>query len=91
MSDFFELLPDETFTDTEPRFVRVREWERLTGMGPRTAQDLVGLGQLKAVRVGRALLIDYRHGIRWLESRPAAVLRPQKRPPSRRSATSPSP
>jgi hypothetical protein len=84
MNDLAEPLQEETAASTEPRYVRAREWERLTGLGPRTTQDLVGKGELKAIKVGKAMLIDYRYGLEWLGNRPSAQIRPQKRPPPRR-------
>ncbi len=45
------------------------------GMGRRTTYDELGLGNLKAIKVGARTLIDVEAGLAWLRSRPAAVIR----------------
>ena len=71
--------PEEDTSAEPPFYVRPQEWIRMTGIGQRTTLDLIGEGHLRAVKVGRATLIDYRHGLEWLRNRPPAQIKPQAR------------
>jgi hypothetical protein len=44
-------------------------------MGRRVVYNEIGAGNLKAIKVGAHTLIDVQHGLAWLGSRPAAVIR----------------
>jgi hypothetical protein len=63
-----------------PRFATIDNWCAISGMGRRVTYDELGRGNLKAIKVGARTLIDVQHGLAWLGSRPAAVIRaPRKR------------
>jgi len=61
-----------------PRFGGIDTWCLLSGMGRRATYDALGHGHLKAVKVGTRTLINIEKGLAWLESQPAAQIRPQK-------------
>jgi hypothetical protein len=64
----------------EPKFATIDGWCALTGMGRRVVYDLLGTGDLKAVKVGARTLVDCEHGLAYLRSCPAAVIaRPKPR------------
>jgi hypothetical protein len=48
-------------------------------MGRRHSYDLLAAGKLRAVKSGTRTLIDVDHGLKYLESLPAAVIKPQSR------------
>jgi hypothetical protein len=58
-----------------PKFATIDNWVALSGVGRRSTYDLLGSGDLKAVKVGARTLIDVEAGLAWLRSRPAAVIR----------------
>jgi hypothetical protein len=70
-----------------PQFATIDNWCNLSGMGRRTVYDELGLGNLKAVKVGARTLIDVEAGLAWLRSQPAPVIRP----PQKREAVTPRP
>lgn len=61
-----------------PKFGGIETWCALTGMGRRATYDALGHGHLKAVKAGTRTLIKIDEGLAWLESLPAAQIRPQK-------------
>lgn len=72
--------------DPEIRYVRPKRWSEISGVGERATGDLIANKQLRAVKVGRAVLIDLDHGLKWLAAQPAAQRTAQK-PRTRRAAT----
>ncbi|MGH7156011.1 MAG: hypothetical protein ACREF3_18955 [Acetobacteraceae bacterium] len=66
-------------TDLIPRFATIETWTALTGMPRRTVYDNLAAGHLKAIKCGRRTLIDVEHGLAWLRSQPAAVIRMSRR------------
>lgn len=67
-------LPNSTTAESrvEPKFGTVDTWCRLSGMSRRITYDKLGLGYLKARKVGSRTLIDIEHGLAWLRSLPPA-------------------
>ncbi len=61
-----------------PKFGSIDTWCALSGMGRRATYDALGHGHLKAVKAGTRTLINIEKGLAWLESLPAAQIRPQK-------------
>jgi hypothetical protein len=69
-----------------PKYATIENWLVISGMGRRTTYDELGLGNLKAIKVGARTLIDVEAGLAWLRSRPAAVIR-GPRPATQRTPT----
>jgi hypothetical protein len=65
-------------TSLSPKFGSIDTWCLLSGMGRRATYDALGHGNLKAVKAGTRTLINIEKGLAWLESLPAAQIRPQK-------------
>jgi excisionase family DNA binding protein len=63
----------------QPKYCSITQWCEMTGVGRRTVYDLLGSGDLRAIKVGSKTLIDCEHGMAWLRSRPPAVIRPPRR------------
>jgi hypothetical protein len=61
-----------------PAFATIDSWCAISGLGRRVTYDELGRGNLKAIKVGARTLIDVPHGLAWLRSRPAAVIRAPK-------------
>ena len=73
-------LPAPATYSLPPRPLPVRatvtDWCALSGMGRSTTYEALGRGDLRAVKVGTRTLIDVAHGLAWLDSLPAAAVRP---------------
>jgi hypothetical protein len=61
-----------------PKFATIDNWCAISGMRRRTTYDELGLGNLKAIKVGARTLIDVEAGLAWMRSRPAAIIRAPK-------------
>lgn len=59
-----------------PAYAPVPEWCRISGMGRSKTYEGLGVGDLRAIKVGARTLIDVSHGLAWLKSLPPAVIRP---------------
>ena len=59
-----------------PAYATVPEWCRLSGMGKSVTYEMLGVGNLRARKLGARTLIDVPHGLAWLDSLPAAAIRP---------------
>lgn len=59
-----------------PAYATVPEWCRLSGVGRSRTYELLGTGQLRAKKLGNRTLIDVTHGLAWLDTLPAAAVRP---------------
>jgi hypothetical protein len=68
-------IPSAAETPPRPAYCTIENWISLSGMGRRTTYDELGLGNLKAIKVGSRTLIDVEAGLAWLRSRPPAVIR----------------
>ena len=51
-----------------PRLLSVRAIAEQTTLPPSTVYDLVASGSLPAVRIGRALRVDERDVLRWIDA-----------------------
>ena len=59
-----------------PAFVTLPNWCALSGMGRSSTYEALGRADLRAVKLGTRTLIDVAHGLAWLDSLPAAKVRP---------------
>ena len=59
----------------QPRYCSITRFCEMSGLGRRTIYDLLGSGDLRAIKVGTKTLLDVEHGLDWLKSRPPAVIR----------------
>ena len=59
-----------------PEYTTIPNWCALSGMGRSATYEALGRGDLRAVKLGTRTLIDVPLGLAWLDSRPAAVIRP---------------
>jgi hypothetical protein len=58
-----------------PAYCSIDNWLNMSGMGRRSTYDELGRGNLRAIKIGSKTLIDVEFGMKWLRSRPAAVIR----------------
>ena len=58
----------------QPKFATYANWVKLSGLSLTTTYDLLSRGQLRAVKVGKRVLIDVDHGLAWLAAQPRAEL-----------------
>ncbi len=71
-------LKDEvatTVVPARPAFSTIDGWGALTGMSRRMTYNLLGTGDLKAIKSGGRTLVDVEHGLAYLRSLPAAQIR----------------
>lgn len=61
-----------------PAYAKPDAFASITGLGRRKIYEMLGEGQLKAVKCGAATLIDVKHGLSVLSSMPAAKIRAPK-------------
>lgn len=66
-----------------PAFATIETWCTISGLSRRVTYELLGIGDLRAVKRGKSILIDVAHGLAYLRSLPPARIRP---PASRRAA-----
>lgn len=55
--------------DEHALLLRVEEVGRLMGLGSTKVRELIGSGELEAVRIGRAVRVPRRALTRWLDAR----------------------
>src|SRR5690242_4619844 len=60
---------------TRPKYGPLQTWLALSGLGRSKTYELLGNGTLRAVKVGKRLLIDVEHGLATLDALPAAEIR----------------
>jgi hypothetical protein len=75
MNEMKKALKGSGSPGPEPAFSSISDWGVISGMSRRTTYDELGNGNLKAIKLGKKTLIDVDHGLTWLRSRPAAVIR----------------
>lgn len=63
-------------TRAYPAFATILVWCALSGMGRSTTYEAIGAGHLRARKLGARTLIDVAHGLDWLNTLPAADVRP---------------
>jgi hypothetical protein len=76
-----------------PEFAPMDRWCLIAGIGKTTTYQALAAGHLRAKKVGRRLLIDVPHGLRWIRSLPAHNVRlsNSRRPVGQLSATAAAP
>ncbi|MFE8873960.1 hypothetical protein ACE4RV_12515 [Acetobacter persici] len=57
-----------------PHYVSVEAWSQRTGMSRTDTYRKLGEGTLKAKKIGRKTVIDFRAGMTWIESLPDAEI-----------------
>lgn len=57
-----------------PHYVSVDVWLQRTGMSRTDTYRKLGEGVLKAKKIGRKTIIDFRAGMAWIESLPDATV-----------------
>lgn len=57
-----------------PHYVSVETWLSCTGMSRTDTYRKLGEGVLKAKKIGRKTVIDFRVGMAWIESLPDAEI-----------------
>ena len=65
-----------------PKFATVKTWMALSGMSERNTYCRLASGDLRGVKIGRAMVIDVDAGMAWLRSCPPAKIKPP--PPDKR-------
>ena len=68
--------PSISLNTTYPAYAKIPVWCDLSGMGRSSTYEAIGRGDLRAVKLGVSTLIDVPHGLAWLDSLPAATIRP---------------
>lgn len=63
----------------QKRYVPLPDWYALSGMRKTKTYEWLGLKRLRAIKVGKRVLIDLPHGLKALASMPRANIRPPKR------------
>ena len=58
-----------------PKFISVKGWCELSGLGRTSTFAALRRGELRAVKRGTKTLIDVDHGLAWLNSLPPAEYR----------------
>lgn len=61
-----------TSSQDGPHYVSVETWLHHTGMSKTDTYRKLGNGSLKAKKIGRKTVIDFRAGMAWIESLPDA-------------------
>jgi hypothetical protein len=70
-----------------PYFAGLSTWCELSGLPATTTYSLIESGRLHAARVEGKLIVDVKHGLRYLRSLPEARLTPPLRRARANSAT----
>lgn len=74
-------LSDPTFPAAlTPAYAPPARFGVITGLSRRVIYDLLGSGDLRAVKRGATTLIDVQHGLAFLRSLPPAKIKPPRRP-----------
>ncbi|WP_286705358.1 MULTISPECIES: helix-turn-helix domain-containing protein [unclassified Acidiphilium] len=63
-------------TSSHPDFVSIQVWAGRTGISRSKTYELLASGDLKARKIGRRTLIDFQHGLSWIENQPLAKIAP---------------
>ncbi len=59
-----------------PARATIPDWCSLSGMSRSGTYEALGRGDLRAVKLGARTLIDVEPGLAWLDTLPAATVRP---------------
>ena len=57
-------------TDIPVRYVSIRTWCRITGLGKSTTYEMLADRRIRAIKVGNKTLIDFPHGMAHLDGLP---------------------
>jgi hypothetical protein len=72
---------------SRPPFATIETWCAISGLSRRVVYELLGTGELRAVKRGKSILVDVEAGLRYLHNLPAAVIRaPRNRGADQRAA-----
>lgn len=55
-----------------PKYARIDDWCRISGMRRSSTYDALGRGDLAAIKLGTRTLIDVEAGLAWLATMPRA-------------------
>ena len=58
-----------------PAFATINQWCLISGLGRRVVYELIGQGQLRAIKRGSTTLVDVDHGLAYLRSLPPAKIK----------------
>jgi hypothetical protein len=58
------------------KYGTIDEWIAASGMGRTTTYEKLGAGHFRAIKSGKRTLIDFESGFAYLDSLPAAKIRP---------------
>jgi len=64
----------------QPKFCTYANWVKISGISLTTTYDLLSRGQLRAVKVGKRVLMDVDYGLAWLAAQPRAELNSARKP-----------
>jgi len=67
-------------------YATIPDWCALSGLSRSATYNHLGLGNLRAVKLGKRVLIDVPHGLTWLASLPAPQIRAPQAAATFRSA-----
>lgn len=59
-----------------PKYSPIPVWLGISGLGRTKTYEMLGDGTLRAIKVGKRILIDVEHGLAVLAAMPAADIRP---------------
>lgn len=68
-----------TTTNATPAYASISAFCGMTGIRRSKLYELLGTGDLHAVKAGRSTLIDVQHGLGYMRALPPAVVRPAHR------------
>jgi hypothetical protein len=74
--------PEDDLWGVIPAFGPIETWCWVSGMSRDRTYDLIGLGHLKAKRVGGRAFIDIRRGMAYIQSLPDVIIHPRQRQPT---------
>jgi hypothetical protein len=62
-----------------PKYAPLHLWCEISGLGRSKSYEMLGVGALRGIKVGRRLLIDVEAGLAALAAMPPAIIRPPAR------------
>ena len=57
---------------SDVRFANPKRTYEITGIGVTRIYELLGSGELRALKVGRRTLVDVQHALEWIQKHPPA-------------------
>ena len=61
-------------TDLTPAFATIPDWCRISGMGRTATYQALSRRDLQARKLGKAVLVDVRAGLAWMDTLPMASI-----------------